>query len=39
VLPVMGHCKGKDNAKKTAARRRKMERLRSAQAPAVAKAK
>jgi len=34
----MGHCKGKDNAKKTAARRRKMERLRNAQAP-VAKAK
>jgi hypothetical protein len=37
----MGHCKGKDNAKKTAARRRKMERLRDAKAPqaAVATAK
>ena len=28
VLDRMGHCKGKDNVKKTAARRQKMERLR-----------
>jgi hypothetical protein len=30
----MGHCKGKDNVKKTAARRKKMERLRDAKAGA-----
>ena len=31
VLDDMGHCKGKDNVKKTAARRAKMERLRKDQ--------
>ncbi len=30
----MGHCKGKDNKKKTAARRQKAERLKAAKAPA-----
>jgi len=33
----MGHCKGKDNAKKTAARRKKAERLKAAKAAAPAK--
>jgi hypothetical protein len=39
VVGSMGHCKGKDNAKKTAARRRKMERLRDAKAPLASAAK
>jgi hypothetical protein len=33
----MGHCKGKDNAKKTAARRKKAERLALAKATAAKK--
>jgi hypothetical protein len=32
----MGHCKGKDNKKKTAARRQKAERLHAAKAVAAA---
>jgi hypothetical protein len=35
----MGHCKGKDNAKKTASRRKKAERLKLAKAGAPAAAK
>ncbi len=34
----MGHCKGKDNVKKTAARRKKAERLATAKAVAAAPA-
>jgi hypothetical protein len=38
VGAIMGHSKGKDNVKKRAARRKKMERLRNAkQAPTKAK--
>jgi hypothetical protein len=35
----MGHCKGKDNVKKTAARRKKAARLALAKSPAAAAAK
>jgi hypothetical protein len=31
LVTGMGHCKGKDNVKKRAARRKKMERLQAAQ--------
>jgi hypothetical protein len=33
----MGHCKGKDNAKRTAARRKKAERLKAAKDATAAK--
>ena len=39
LLKPMGHCKGKDNVKKHAARRKKTERLALAKTKALAAAK